>query len=97
MCPHLAVALYEAFCAGEIEKARQCQRDLTLAWNIFKYGSIWGGFDEALRYLRIAERATGAPYVTSLNADDALKVHEIIDRYVRPYAQARGALEYLAV
>jgi 4-hydroxy-tetrahydrodipicolinate synthase len=93
LCPHLAVALYQAFSSGQLEKARQYQRDLALAWNVFQYGSIWGGFDEALRYLGIAERATGAPYATCLNAEDASKVHALIDRYVRPYAEGRHSPE----
>jgi 4-hydroxy-tetrahydrodipicolinate synthase len=85
LCPHLAVALYNAFTEGRIDEARKLQRDIIQAWQIFKYGSIWGAFDEALRYLKIAERATGAPYISSLTSEETLKVHEIMDRYVIPY------------
>lgn len=85
LCPHLAVELYRAFCEGELETARKLQKDLVEVWQLFRYGHIWGGFDEALRYLGIAHRATGSPYVSSLSPEDAERVHAILDRYVRPY------------
>jgi len=85
ICPHLAVALYDAFCAGDLEKAKQSQRDISETWKIFEYGQIWGAFDEALRYLGLAERATGSPYVTALKPEEALKVRAILDRYVKPF------------
>ncbi len=84
LCPHLAVALYKAFCDGKIDVAKECQRELSQAWQIFQYGSIWGAFDEALRYLKIAERATGAPYISKLTPEETDKVHQILDRYVIP-------------
>ncbi len=85
VCPHLAVALYQAFKEGKIEVAKDRQRDLIDAWQIFQYGSIWGAFDEALRYLKIAERATGAPYISKLTPEETTKVHRILDRYALPY------------
>jgi len=85
LCPHLAVELYKAFCAGQLERARQLQKDLVETWQLFRYGNIWGAFDEALRYLGIAQRATGAPYVSNLTAEDAAQVRAILDCYVRPY------------
>jgi 4-hydroxy-tetrahydrodipicolinate synthase len=85
LCPHLAVALYQAFREGKLEEARERQRDLIQAWQLFQYGSIWGAFDEALRYLKIAERATGAPYISKLTPDETNKVHQILDRSVIPY------------
>jgi dihydrodipicolinate synthase/N-acetylneuraminate lyase len=88
LCPHLAVELYKAFCAGQLETARKLQKDLVETWQLFRYGNIWGAFDEALRYLGIAQRATGAPYVSNLTVEDAGKVHAILDRYVRPYLGA---------
>ena len=88
LCPHLAVELYKAFCAGQLETARKLQKDLVETWQLFRYGNIWGAFDEALRYLGIAQRATGAPYVSNLSVEDAGKVHAILDRYVRPYLGA---------
>jgi len=88
ICPHLAVKLYEAFRAGEFELARRLQQDLVEAWQIFRYGEIWGAFDEALRYLGICERATAAPYVTELHGQERTKVHAILDRYVRSGASA---------
>jgi 4-hydroxy-tetrahydrodipicolinate synthase len=85
LCPHLAVALYKAFREGKLEVAKERQRDLIQAWQIFQYGSIWGAFDEALRYLKIAERATGAPYISKLTPAESDKVHQILDRSVIPY------------
>jgi 4-hydroxy-tetrahydrodipicolinate synthase len=85
LCPHLAVALYKANCEGRIDDAKRLQRDLIQTWQLFQYGSIWGAFDESLRYLRIAKRATGAPYVTKLTDEETVKVHDILDRYVVPY------------
>lgn len=37
LCPHLAVELYKSFRQGNLEAARQCQRDLIKVWQIFKY------------------------------------------------------------
>jgi len=69
-----------------ISKERaHAQRELIATWELFRYGNIWGAFDEALRYLGIADRATGAPYVSKLTPEDAAKVHAIIERYVKPY------------
>lgn len=86
VCPHMAVALYRAFTAGDLERAHQIQQDLIETWQIFRYGNIWGAFDEALRYLGIAERATGAPYVSEMNTEDTAQVHRILDQHVRRYA-----------
>lgn len=85
ICPQMAVALYDAFCSGDIERAEQLQQDLIGTWQIFRYGHIWGGFDEGLRYLRIAQRATGAPYNLKLIEEEAAQVRAILDRYVKPY------------
>ncbi|MPY87037.1 MAG: hypothetical protein GEU99_03865 [Luteitalea sp.] len=85
ICPHLAVELYDAFRRGDVEQARLLQQDLIATWEIFRYGNIWGAFDEALRYLALAERAAGAPYITPLTPDERLKVRQILDRFVRPY------------
>jgi 4-hydroxy-tetrahydrodipicolinate synthase len=85
ICPHIAVALYKAYQQGDLSGARSYQRELAATWELFRYGNIWGAFDEALRYLGIAERATGAPYVSKLTPEDAAKVHAILDQYVKPY------------
>ena len=90
LCPHLAVALYQSFCEGDLESARQLQRDLSAAWQVFQYGNIWGGLDESLRYLGIAERATGAPYVSTVTAEEAEKVHRILDRFAKPYLNSEA-------
>lgn len=82
ICPALAVALWDAWTAADLETARNLQRDLIAVWQIFRCGSIWGAFDEALRYLGICERATGRPYVTALSGDERAAVHAILDRYV---------------
>jgi dihydrodipicolinate synthase/N-acetylneuraminate lyase len=85
ICPQTAVALYDAYRSGDLSAAHKLQRDLAAAWELFRYGNIWGAFDEALRYLGIAERATCAPYVSKLAPAEAAKVHAIIDHYVKPY------------
>jgi len=85
VCPHMAVELYDAYCSGDLRRARELQKDLINTWQIFKYGNIWGAFDEALRYLGLADRATGAPYLSRLTPEETLKVHDILDRYVKPY------------
>ena len=86
LCPHLAVGLYKAFQAGDLATARQRQQDLIETWQLFKYGSIWGAFDEALRWLGICERATGEPYVSRLTADERDRVHAILAKHCQPYA-----------
>ncbi|MBS1798425.1 MAG: dihydrodipicolinate synthase family protein [Acidobacteria bacterium] len=88
ICPQIAVALYRAFHRGDLEQAKKLQRDLTAVWQIFRYGSIWGAFDEALRYLGIAQRATGAPYITKLSHEETGIVHDLLDQYVKPYLVA---------
>lgn len=88
ICPHIAVALYRAYRNGELETARKHQEDLIATWEIFRCGNIWGAFDEALRYLGIAESATGAPYVSELTTEEKYKVSSIIDRFVKPYLGA---------
>lgn len=85
ICPHMAVALYQAYLRGDIDGARKLQQDLVSTWQLFRYGNIWGAFDEALRYLDIAESATGAPYISKLMPQEASKVHAIIDKFVKPY------------
>ena len=86
LCPHMSVALYKAVQAGDLERAEQLQRDLIATWQIFRRGSIWGAFDEALRYLGICDRATGAPYVTAMSEEDRRAVRAILEEYViRPY------------
>jgi 4-hydroxy-tetrahydrodipicolinate synthase len=84
VCPALAVALYDAFVAGDLQRARDLQQQLTEVAEIFRVGHIWGGFDEALRYLGICERATGAPYVTALTSDERARVRMILERSVKP-------------
>ena len=85
ICPQIAVALYRAFNRGDLEQAMKLQSDLTAVWQIFRYGSIWGAFDEALRYLGIAQRATGAPYITKLSDEETRIVHALLEQYVKPY------------
>jgi 4-hydroxy-tetrahydrodipicolinate synthase len=93
LCPHLAVGLYRSFCDGNLGAARAFQRNLADACKIFQYGDIWGGFDESLRYLGIAERATGAPYVTSVTPEEAVQIHQILDRFAKPYLRSGTAAE----
>jgi 4-hydroxy-tetrahydrodipicolinate synthase len=82
ICPHLAVELYEAFRRGDMETARARQAALIETWQIFTYGKIWGAFDEALRWLGLCERATGAPYVTPVSDSDRQQIHAILNRHL---------------
>lgn len=91
ICPHIAVALYKAFRRGDLIGANNCQGELSATWELFRYGNIWGAFDEALRYLGIADRATGAPYISKLASEDVIKVHTIIDQRVKPYCSVTTA------
>ena len=90
ICPQIAVDLYEAYRAGDVARAQKRQRELIEAWQIFRYGAIWGAFDEALRYLGLCDRATGAPYVTALNRDEQATVRSILDRWVKPWLMDRA-------
>lgn len=93
LCPHLAVGLYRSFCEGNFEAARTFQRQLISALDVFRYGNIWGGFDEALRYLGIADRATGSPYRSDVSVSEADSIHRILDRFAKPYFSSRSAFE----
>lgn len=90
VCPHLAVRLWDAFHRGALEEAQQLQEDLNAVWEIFRYGAIWGAFDEAMRYLGVGERATGRPYVTPLDEASRATVRRILQRYV-PAPEELGA------
>jgi dihydrodipicolinate synthase/N-acetylneuraminate lyase len=86
LCPHMAVALYDAFKAGDQKRADQLQEDLAVTWQLFQRGSIWGAFDEALRYLGICERGTGSPYITSLTDQERREVRAIVEQQIiKPY------------
>src|SRR6185312_8613948 len=82
ICPRIAVELYDAFKRGDLERARERQRALAELWQIFTCGNVWGAFDEALRYLGICDRATGAPYITALTETEREKVRALIDCHV---------------
>lgn len=82
----MAVALYNAFKAGDLKRADQLQEDLAATWQVFHRGAIWGAFDEALRYLGICERATGSPYISSLTDQERREVRSIVEQHiVKPY------------
>jgi len=89
ICPHIAVGLWRAFRAGDIELAAKLQQDLIATWQLFRCGDIWGAFDEALRYLGLCDRATGTPYVTAISKEEKKKVHGILDQYVKPYLEVQ--------
>jgi len=91
VCPHIAVDLYRAFLEGDTARASQRQQELIATWQIFRYGSIWGAFDEALRQLGICQRATGAPYVTPMADDEKRAVTAILERYVKPCLDQGGS------
>jgi 4-hydroxy-tetrahydrodipicolinate synthase len=78
ICPRIAVNLYEAFRRGDISAAHAHQLALTEVWQIFKYGDVWGGYEEALRSMGICDRAAGEPYVTPLTDEEKLEVQDIL-------------------
>jgi 4-hydroxy-tetrahydrodipicolinate synthase len=84
ICPRVAVDLYEAFVRGDLETAQRHQRTLTEIWQVFTYGNVWGGYEEALRHLGICERAAGEPYVTPLTNTEKAEVHAILNRHLAP-------------
>lgn len=84
ICPQVAVDLYEAFVRGDIAAAQQHQRILTEVSNIFKYGNVWGGYEEALRYLGICNHAAGEPYITALTDEEKQQVRAILKQYLVP-------------
>ena len=88
--PHTIAGLYRAFLDGDLDKAKKLQQDLIETWNIFLRGAVWGSFDEALRYLGIAESATARPYRTALQDPERAEVRAILDRYVKPHLAAAG-------
>ena len=88
--PHTIAGLYRAFLDGDLDKAKKLQQDLIQTWNIFLRGAVWGSFDEALRYLGIAESATARPYRTALQDPERAEVRAILDRYVKPHLAAAG-------
>jgi 4-hydroxy-tetrahydrodipicolinate synthase len=90
--PHIAVGLYTAFLKGDLARAKKLQQDLIAVWSIFLRGAVWGGFDEALRYLGIAETATAMPYRTALSGAERDEVRRILDQYVKPYVATAAAL-----
>ncbi len=84
ICPSIAVELYEAFLKGDIETARKRQEVLTQLWQIFRQGSVWNAFEEALRFLGICERTAGEPYVTPLSQAERDNIRNILARYLVP-------------
>ena len=91
LCPHMAVALWEAHERGDRARTVQLQEDLIATWGVFRHGAVWGAWDEALRHLGIAQRGTGKPYVTALSEAEREAVRGILDRYVKPYLKEEVA------
>jgi 4-hydroxy-tetrahydrodipicolinate synthase len=85
LCPHMAVAFWQAHQRGDRSRVAELQQDLIATWQVFTRGSVWGAFDEALRHLGICDRATGHPYLTKLTEAEAAEVRAILDHYVKPY------------
>lgn len=92
LCPHMAVAFWQAHQSGDRARTAALQQDLIATWKVFLNGAVWGAFDEALRYLGICERATGQPYVTELTEAERADVRGILDRYVKPYLTEEVAI-----
>ena len=78
VCPRIVVECYEAFSAGDLARAKAAQDAMIRIAAIFQYGAIWGGFNEALRYLGICEQASAAPFTSALTSEEAERVREIL-------------------
>ncbi len=78
LCPGLAVECYRAFREGRLEAAREAQRRMNHIAQVFQYGAIWGGFDEALRYLGVCEQASAQPYRRELSDVERAQVRRIL-------------------
>lgn len=90
LCPRIVADCYQAFCDEDIERARGLQEAMNRIAEVFRFGAIWGGFNEALRYLGICERASGAPYTTTLTPEEAEQVREILRQNLEPVAVPTG-------
>jgi 4-hydroxy-tetrahydrodipicolinate synthase len=78
LCPRTVAACYQALLDGDMERATSLQEAMNRIGEVFRFGAIWGGFDEALRYLGICERASGGPFTTALTPEEAAQVRSIL-------------------
>ncbi len=85
LCPSAAVKLYNSFQAGDIAGADTYQNILIELSEIFTVGgSIWGSFQDAVRYLGLAERTAGEPYVSDVSPAQSDAVRAILSRHITP-------------
>lgn len=78
VCPELVVECDRAFRAGDLVRAKAMQDAMIRICEIFRYGAIWGGFDEALRYLGICEQASAAPFTSAISPEEAERVRTVL-------------------
>ena len=93
VCPELVVECDRAFQAGDLKRAKAMQDAMIRVAEIFRYGAIWGGFNEALRYLGICEQASVEPFTTALSAEEAERVRTILRENLEVEAVAAQSLE----
>jgi len=77
VAPKVAVELYQAINRREYESAFELSRRLSRLCKIFDFGEVWGGFEAALQYLGICEKATAKPY-TSIEPEERQRVVAIL-------------------
>lgn len=73
----IAVELYRAVKASNFAVAAELAERLRKLNKIFEYGEIWGGFEVALNYLGICDKATARPY-TSVNQEERTQIEIIL-------------------
>lgn len=81
IAPRIAVEVYRAVQAGDYNRAFELGDRLAKLCQIFSYGEIWGGFEAALQYLGICEKATARPY-RSLEPAERKRVEVILKEYL---------------
>lgn len=82
--PAAAVKLYRSFRAGDVATAESQQRILVELAGIFAIGGIWGSFEEAMRYLGLAERIAGDPYFAPVTRAQSDTIRAMLSAHVAP-------------
>ena len=91
VCPRIVVECYEAFEAGDMARAKAAQDAMIRITEIFQYGAIWGGFNEALRYLGICEQVSAAPFNTALSSNESERVRAVLRENLEVESVRSGA------
>jgi 4-hydroxy-tetrahydrodipicolinate synthase len=82
--PSAAVRLFKAFRRGDYAAAQREQDALVDLVDIFAVAGIWDSFQDAMRYLGLAERIAGEPYLGTITEEQSLRIRAIMQRHVQP-------------